>query len=148
MASQKLLIGIILVVFVGVTCLGLWAFSVGSIPTIRIRADEFRFSPETITVMAFQEVRFVISNDGRERHTFSGSLLNDDRVRVVWDPLTQPFDNKNAVHLARGQSVSFTATFPAGLYPFRCVIQGHRGMEGVIVVRREGIVNVGDGKSL
>ncbi|WP_447968719.1 hypothetical protein [Nitrospira sp. M1] len=136
MMRQKLVIGTMFVFLVGVVSVAMWRFSLGSTPTIRIRAEEFRFSPKKTEVIALQEVRFVISNYGGERHTFYASFLDNDAVHLEWESPDLSRSQGTPVHLSRGQSVSFLATFPAGIYPFRCVIQGHRGMEGVVVVRR------------
>jgi len=137
MRKSKHLVGTILVVFVCVSSVGIWISLINSTPTVRIFAEEFRFVPEKIVLAELQFVRFVINNQGRESHTFYGSFFHDPTVRIFWESADRPTQHGKAIHLSLGQSVSFLARFSAGLYPFRCVIQGHRGMEGVVVVHKE-----------
>ncbi|GJL65902.1 MAG: hypothetical protein NPIRA05_08730 [Nitrospirales bacterium] len=133
MKLMKWLIGLSLLcvgAFIG------WVVLEARPPTVRIFAEEFRFVPEKIALRELQSVRFVIKNQGREPHTFYGSFFHDPTVSIIWESAGQLSQHEKAIHLSHGQSVSFLARFSAGIYPFRCVIQGHRGMEGIIMVRK------------
>jgi uncharacterized cupredoxin-like copper-binding protein len=41
----------------------------------------------------------------------------------------------NAIVLEPGQSIELHVGLSPGLYPFRCWIKGHTGMEGTILVK-------------
>ncbi|GJL64701.1 MAG: hypothetical protein NPIRA04_33550 [Nitrospirales bacterium] len=138
MRKSKRLVGIILIVLVSASSIGIWIFLIDSTPTVRIFSEEFRFVPEKIALTEFQDVRFVINNQGREPHTFYGSFFSDPTVHIIWESADRPRQYGKAIYLSPGKSVSLLARFSAGIYPFRCVIRGHRGMEGIVVVHKEG----------
>ncbi len=131
--------------------IGLSLFSVGVLVgwivfkegprTVHILAEEFRFIPAKVLVKAFQDVRFIVRNQGREHHIFQASFFNNPAVRILWESTTNSFNREPNVSLAVGESVSFIGQFPPGVYAYRCMIKGHRGMEGLLIVRNEALKN-------
>ncbi len=94
--------------------------------TVRIAAQDFRFSPDTIRLRADAPARLTIVNEGREPHEFAGPLLTDRRVRLLSAP--------GSFRLPPGRSITIVLQAPPGTYPFRCRVRGHPGMEGTVIV--------------
>jgi len=107
---------------------------VGS-PTIVITAEEFRFSPTRIEWSPDRPLRLLIRNQGRERHVFHSPELFGQAAAVTWHHPVVALQEANAIVLEPGQSIELSFVLPPGLYPFRCWIKGHTGMEGTIFVK-------------
>jgi hypothetical protein len=107
---------------------------VGS-PTIVITTEEFRFTPTRIEWISDRPLRLVIRNQGRERHVFHSPELFGPAIAVTWHHPAVALQEANAVVLEPGESVELSFELSPGLYPFRCWIKGHTGMEGTIVVK-------------
>ncbi len=107
----------------------------GGSSTIIVTAEEFRFSPTRIEWVADQPLRLLIRNQGRERHVFHSQELFGPEGGVLWHQPEVVLQEANAVVLEPGQSIELSFTAFAGLYPFRCWIKGHTGMEGTILVK-------------
>jgi uncharacterized cupredoxin-like copper-binding protein len=54
---------------------------------------------------------------------------------VIWHQPRVELKEANAIVLEPGQSVELSLSLSSGLYPFRCWIKGHTGMEGTILVK-------------
>lgn len=93
---------------------------------VRIAAQDFRFSPATIRLHADAPARLTIVNEGREPHEFAGPLLTDARVHVLEAP--------ESFRLLPGRSITIVLQAPPGTYLFRCLVRGHPGMEGTVIV--------------
>jgi len=106
----------------------------GGSPTIMVTAEEFRFSPSRIEWVSDQPLRLLIRNQGRERHVFHSQELFGPEAKVLWHQPRVALQEANAVVLEPGQSIELSFTASAGLYPFRCWIKGHTGMEGTILI--------------
>lgn len=102
---------------------------------IIVTAEEFRFSPTRIEWISNQPLRLLIRNQGRERHVFHSQELFGPEADVLWHQPRVALQEANAVVLDPGQSIELLFTASAGLYPFRCWIKGHTGMEGTILIR-------------
>lgn len=138
MKSNKGVIILIFVFLMSVFGVGVWRWLEISKPTIHITAEEFRFVPGKVELDAYQDVQLVVINQGREPHLFYGTFFEHQAVRVAWESGKNLLQDRAKISLLPGQSVKFIANFPPGVYPFRCRIKGHRGMEGILVVRSEG----------
>lgn len=107
-------------------------------PSIVITAEEFRFIPARIERTAGRPLRLLIRNQGHERHVFHSPALLGPEAGVQWhQPVAESMavlQENNAIVLEPGQSMVGYVTLSPGLYPFRCWIKGHTGMEGVILV--------------
>ncbi len=106
----------------------------GGPPTIIVTAEEFRFSPTRIEWVSDQPLRLLIRNQGRERHVFHSQELFGPEANVLWHQPRVALQEANAVVLEPGQSIELSFTASAGLYPYRCWIKGHTGMEGTILI--------------
>lgn len=104
-------------------------------PTILIIAEEFRFIPTRIELASDEPLRLLIRNQGRERHVFHSPELFGPSAAVTWQQPKAVLQEANALVLEPGQSVELSVSLSPGLYPFRCWIKGHSGMEGMIVVK-------------
>ncbi len=107
----------------------------GGPSTIIVTAEEFRFSPTRIEWESDQPLRLLIRNQGRERHVFHSQELFGSEADVQWHQPRVALQEANAVVLESGQSIELFFTASAGLYPFRCWIKGHTGMEGTILIK-------------
>ena len=107
----------------------------GGSSTIIVTAEEFRFNPTRIEWVSDQPLRLLIRNQGRERHVFHSRELFGPEAGVLWHQPKVALQEANAVVLEPGQSIELSFTASAGLYPFRCWIKGHTGMEGTILVK-------------
>ena len=102
--------------------------------TIVISAEEFRFTPNRIEWPSLQAVHVILRNQGRERHIFQSPQLFSKGSLQKIPGSEMKFSGKNALVLEPGVSLEFIVQLPAGIYPFRCWIKGHSGMEGTIHV--------------
>jgi plastocyanin len=102
--------------------------------TIHITAEEFRFTPARIEWPSLHPVHLVIRNHGRERHVFHSPKLFGPEATVTWHQPKVALREANAIMLDPGQSIELMVTLAPGLYPFRCWIKGHTGMNGTILV--------------
>jgi len=104
-------------------------------PTIVITAEEFRFTPSRIEWSHDGPLRLLIRNQGRERHVFHSQELFGPKAAVTWHHPMVALQESNAILLEPGQSMELSFVLSPGLYPFRCWIKGHTGMEGTIFVK-------------
>ena len=102
---------------------------------VTITAEEFRFSPIRLEIPAYQIVRLVVRNQGRERHVFQSRILTHQSVRLLEDSVERQWQGGDVILLKPGQRVEWSMELAPGSYPFRCWLRGHSGMEGVLLVR-------------
>jgi uncharacterized cupredoxin-like copper-binding protein len=93
----------------------------GSPSTIRLVAQEFRFTPKDVSV-ATGDVAFAVTNQGEIEH----NLVVDDPggSRVVQIAIIEP-----------GETRSITVSLPAGTYVIYCALPGHREAGMVATLR-------------
>ncbi|MER3424925.1 MAG: hypothetical protein C4293_18585 [Nitrospiraceae bacterium] len=72
-----------------------------------------------------------IVNEGREIHEFGSPLLSDPQVHVRIEP---PQNLPSNVRITPGRTATITLQAPPGTYLFRCVIRGHAGMTGTLII--------------
>lgn len=101
---------------------------------IRVAAQDFRFVPSEIHLQPNRPARIVILNEGRERHEFSSSLLAHATVRTASPPSAQPTPGTDLLPILPGQSIQVKFMPTPGVYEIRCVVKGHAGMRGMIIV--------------
>ena len=99
-----------------------------------ITAEEFRFTPHLVKLPAHQVVRLIVRNQGREGHVFQSRALGNQSIRWLENSLTNQWQVGKGILLKPGQHVEFSIELAPGMYPFRCGIRGHRGMEGTLMV--------------
>ena len=105
-------------------------------PSATITAEEFRFTPNLVKLPARQKVRVIVRNQGRERHVFQSPILIRQGVLFERPVLQGPWNGSEGVPIQPGKRIEFSLVLPEGLYPFRCQIRGHKGMEGTLVVQK------------
>ena len=101
---------------------------------VTITAEEFRFTPNQLKLPARQKVRLIVRNQGREGHVFQSSILALKNVRVDGKSLGRLEEGNDRIQINPGERIELQLVLPEGLYPFRCRIKGHKGMEGTLVV--------------
>ena len=91
--------------------------------TIRLMAEEFRFTPKDLST-ANGDVAFAVTNQGEIEHNF---VVDDPGGRrVVQIAIIEP-----------GETRSITVSLPAGTYSIYCALPGHKeaGMVATLRVR-------------
>ena len=105
---------------------------------VTITAEEFRFTPQQIQWSVGLPLKLLIRNQGRERHVFHSPELFEKGRTLEWKAEREVVKQNHAIILEPGQSIELIVELVPGLYPFRCWIKGHKGMEGVILVDGNG----------
>lgn len=105
-------------------------------PSATITAEEFRFTPNLVKLPARQVVRLIVRNQGSERHVFQSPILARKDVFIDRISLAGPWKSTDGIQIQPGEQIEFSLKLPEGLYPFRCQIRGHKGMEGTLVVEK------------
>jgi len=109
--------------------------SSGSSKSIDAKMSDFKFTPDTWTVPAGQEITLNLTNDGAVTHDWSlvlvpaGQTLTDaDKSNSVAEFTLEP---------GKTEVVSFTAPADPGEYQVICAIPGHTeaGMVGKLIVQ-------------
>ncbi len=100
----------------------------------RIAAQDFRFVPQEVHLRAHQPVRLVVLNEGREPHVFSSPLLADAAVKISSVPADAADSRTDSVPIQPGQSLEVRFTPNPGVYEIRCLVRGHAGMRGMVIV--------------
>lgn len=85
----------------------------GGKTTVDVAAADFSFNPTTFTVAAGEDVTMTLKNGGAARHTLTVYRGTD---------FTDPVQGAETGTVSAGSKGSFTATFGAGKYRFRCEI--------------------------
>lgn len=94
--------------------------------TVRITAQDFRFTPTTVHLTAASTIHLTLVNEGREPHEFESSLLAH-RVDGSSGSAT-------SVRMTPNQRTDVMIRTIPGTYLFYCRIRGHAGMNGTIIV--------------
>jgi plastocyanin len=104
-----------------------------SVQDVRIAVQDYRFQPAAIRVQAARPVRLTIVNEGREAHEFSMPIFAHASARILeWDtPI--PSADRGPFKIFPGRTAVVTMKVPAGVFWYRCIIQGHRGMDGTLI---------------
>ena len=103
-----------------------------------ITAEEFRFTPNLVKLPAGQNVRLIVRNQGRERHVFQSPILALKDVRWPEEDGGRQGTGESGIPIPPGRRIELSFVLPEGLYPFRCRIKGHMGMEGTLVLEKGG----------
>lgn len=114
--------------------------------TVTITADEYQFSPSTLTFKAGETVKFVIKNSGSHKHEFTvGDAAEQAAHRQSMAAMSDMKHDEgthempaNSMHVAPGKTGELIWTFTrAGKLQFACNYPGHAdlGMEGEITVQ-------------
>jgi plastocyanin len=93
--------------------------------TVRIVAEDFRFTPSEVHVSSAYPIRLLVVNEGRERHEFKTALLAHP-IGMSPGPSSLP--------VPPNQKVQALVRPISGVYLFYCARRGHAGMSGTIIV--------------
>jgi plastocyanin len=94
--------------------------------TVRIVAEDFRFTPAEVHISAEHPIRLLVVNGGREPHEFKSALLAH-QIGSSREP------SRSLPVLPNQNAETFVRTVP-GVYVFYCAMRGHAGMSGTIIV--------------
>lgn len=97
--------------------------------SVSLTAEDFRFTPQLVTVSSASPLILTIYNSGREIHEFdspilmyaahTSSALSMKEIGIVLEP---------------GKSVQLTMAPPPGTYLYICRRKGHINMTGTLIV--------------
>lgn len=111
---------------------------------VSISAQEFRFTPSTVTVRAGQRIKLVLTNKGTVSHEFVSPVLKASKdVEIQSQGIKVEGDDIGEVEFAKGKVVTVELTpTGTGRFEFWCGEKAgnklHRdlGMKGTIVVTK------------
>jgi uncharacterized cupredoxin-like copper-binding protein len=106
----------------------------GDAQSVRITAQDFRFTPDTIHLTSSRPIHLTLYNEGRESHEFESPLFAD-RSAVI-ESLTiagQPAE-PGRLRIAPGRRLELVLRLSPGAYLFFCKVKGHSGMSGMFIV--------------
>lgn len=110
---------------------------------VKLTAQEFSFTPNTVTLTVGQPVHLTVVNAGKLAHDIKSDIpiANLTYIRANNDPSEQKANAAKGVfdvdfNAGATSEVTFTPTKP-GTYPFKCDVPGHAeaGMTGTFVVQ-------------
>ena len=104
---------------------------------VRLAAQDYRFVPQTIQVVADRPIQLTIVNEGRELHEFTTRLFSDPQVIITAVEHPGGQSPTRVLYINPGKSAKLTFFAPTGTYSFQCRIRGHQGMRGMILVREK-----------
>ena len=109
--------------------------------TVTIRmTDAMRFTPSVVNVRQGETIRFVVRNEGRQKHELvigTAAELKEHAEAMKKHPDMEHEDHAQAVHLNAGRRGAIVWQFTkAGEFDFACLVPGHfeAGMVGRIIV--------------
>lgn len=100
--------------------------------SVSLTAEDFRFTPDLITVSAAAPLTLTIYNAGRELHEFDSPLLM--YAPAASNGKTDKESGANGIPLRPGESITLTAALPPGTYLYICRRKGHQNMTGTLIV--------------
>ena len=115
-----------------------------TVRTIRFSmSDRMRFSPERITVLEGETVRFIVKNDGKLMHELVIGTKEelDEHAALMKKYPNMEHDEPYMTHVLPGRTGQIVWTFNrSGEFAFACLIAGHfeAGMAGRITVTSRG----------
>ena len=105
----------------------------GSMQTVSINAEDFRFTPDLVRVRASAPLTLSVYNAGREVHEFdSPILMYDAKTSLPKD--TPESAGSPGILIRPGESLRRVMAPPAGTYLYTCRRKGHANMTGTLIV--------------
>lgn len=117
-----------------VCVLGQGACEWGASNSVTITAEDFRFTPDLIQIRSDHPFNLILRNQGRERHVFQSPSIFGKEGFAAQLSFQEGIRQGDALILEPGKSLEMVLTLSSGVYPFRCWIKGHAGMEGTFLV--------------
>ena len=105
----------------------------GSMQTVSINAEDFRFTPDLVRVKASAPLTLSVYNAGREVREFDSPIL------MYAAKTSMPKDSPESagtpgILIRPGQSLQIVMAPPAGTYLYICRRKGHANMTGTLIV--------------
>jgi uncharacterized cupredoxin-like copper-binding protein len=97
--------------------------------TVSVTAEDFRFTPELVTVSSAFPLVLTIYNSGREVHEFDSPVL-----MYAAETSSTISMKKTGIVLEPGKSVQLTMAPPPGTFLYICRRKGHANMAGTLIV--------------
>jgi uncharacterized cupredoxin-like copper-binding protein len=94
-----------------------------------VTAEDFRFTPELVTVSSAFPLVLTIYNSGREVHEFDSPVL-----MYAAETFSAISMKKTGIVLEPGKSVQLTMAPPPGTFLYICRRKGHANMAGTLTV--------------
>ena len=98
--------------------------------SVSLTAEDFRFTPQFITVSSASPLTLTIYNSGREVHEFDSPLL-----MYAANLSTAISMKETGIVLEPGKSVQLAMAPPPGTYLYICRRKGHANMAGTLFVK-------------
>lgn len=97
--------------------------------SVSVTAEDFRFTPQLVTVSSTSPLILTVSNSGREVHEFDSPVL-----MYAADTSSAGSMKENGIVLEPGKSVQLAMALPPGTYLYICRRKGHGNMTGTLIV--------------
>lgn len=113
----------------------LLSFSLGVVAcdqtqSVSITAEDFRFTPQLVTVSSAAPLILTVYNSGREVHEFDSPVL-----MYAANTSSAGSMKENGIVLEPGKSVQLAMALPPGTYLYICRRKGHASMAGTLIVK-------------
>src|SRR5712691_2678101 len=105
----------------------------GSMQTVSLTAEDFRFTPDLVRVRASDPVTLSVYNAGREVHEFDSPILMY-AAKTSLPKETPESASTPGIVIRPGQSLRVVMAPPAGTYLYICRRKGHANMTGTLIV--------------
>jgi plastocyanin len=98
--------------------------------SVSLNAEDFRFTPQLVTVSSETPLILTVYNSGREVHEFDSPLL-----MYAANISAAGSMKETGIVLEPGKSVQLTMAPPPGTYLYICRRKGHASMAGTLIVK-------------
>lgn len=98
--------------------------------SVSLTAEDFRFTPQLVTVSSASPMILTIYNSGREVHEFDSPLLM--YAANISSSLSM---KETGIVLEPGKSMELAMAPPPGTYLYTCRRKGHANMTGTLIVQ-------------
>ncbi|MBI3805959.1 MAG: cupredoxin domain-containing protein [Nitrospirae bacterium] len=105
----------------------------GSMQTVSISAEDFRFTPDLVRVRAAAPLTLSVYNAGREVHEFDSPILMY-AAKTSLPKETPDSASTPGIVIRPGESLRLVMAPPAGTYLYICRRKGHANMTGTLIV--------------
>jgi plastocyanin len=105
----------------------------GSMQTVSLTAEDFRFTPDLVRVRASAPLALSVYNAGREVHEFDSPILMY-ATKTSLPKETPESAGSPGILLRPGESLRVVMAPPAGTYLYICRRKGHANMTGTLIV--------------
>lgn len=105
----------------------------GSMQTVSINAEDFRFTPDLVRVRASDPVTLSVYNAGREVHEFDSPILMYAATTSLPKD-TSKSASTPGIEIRPGLSLQVVMAPSAGTYLYICRRKGHANMTGTLIV--------------